>query len=116
MFRRNKMNRIILRNIFFFISISLVFGDSYSINLSSDETQLFLLENTQEKISLKYEISQINGFNVETEKGVFSELSINVFMVEIFSGRGEVISPIMTRGKNSIISYIINIKKINDII
>ena len=76
MFRRNKMSRIILQNIFFFISISLVFGESYSINLSSDKTQLFLLENTPEKISLKYEISQINGFDVETERGIFSEISI----------------------------------------
>ncbi len=76
MFRRNKMSIIILRNIFFFISISLVFCDSYSINLSSDKTQLFLLENTQEKISLRYEISQINGFDVETERGIFSEISI----------------------------------------
>jgi len=60
----------------FILPLTFLFGESYSINLYPDNTDLTLLENTEEKIALRYEISHINGFDVETEEGVFSEISI----------------------------------------
>jgi len=60
----------------FILPVAFLLGESHSIKLRPDNTELALLENTEEKIVLKYEVSHIKGFDVETEEGVFSELSI----------------------------------------
>ena len=60
----------------FILPVAFLLGESHSIKLRPDNTKLSLLENTLDKIALKYEVSHINGFDVETEEGVFSEISI----------------------------------------
>ena len=60
----------------FILPVAFLLGESHSIKLRPDNTELALLENTEEKIALKYKVSHIKGFDVETEEGVFSELSI----------------------------------------
>jgi hypothetical protein len=60
---------------FFIFPVAFLLGESHSITLRPDNTELALLENTEEKIALKYEVSHINGFDVETEKGFFLRLA-----------------------------------------
>ena len=55
----------------FILPVAFLLGESHSIKLRPDNTELSLLENTEDKIALKYEVSHISGFDVETEEGVF---------------------------------------------
>jgi len=67
-----------IRNLVFLILILCLIPlwSNSTINLNSPKTELEVLENSFNLLSLELNISEINSFNVDTEQGTFSHLDI----------------------------------------
>ncbi|MFC1887991.1 C25 family cysteine peptidase [Candidatus Cloacimonadota bacterium] len=59
------------------IIVSFQLWSNAKIDLSRYTTSTNILENSEARLSLQYNISEINSFNMETEMGTFAHLDIN---------------------------------------
>ena len=72
------MKKTILASIFALIGITLL-ANINSINLSYSGTELVLLRSNDNGLQLKLNMEEISSFDVTTEEGAFSQISIEGF-------------------------------------
>ena len=67
------------KNLFtlFLILLSLsIFAQNFTISLNANKEQVKIVQNDYQKLNATFNFAGINKFNVSSEKGMFSEISI----------------------------------------
>ncbi|MBC8312854.1 MAG: peptidase C25, partial [Candidatus Cloacimonetes bacterium] len=62
--------------VLFLISTTFVSAENYYIDLAEDENAVKVLENNFQTLSIKFAFKGINSFDVNSKRGVFSEITI----------------------------------------